>query len=170
MKVTTLFLIGFSGSGKSKLGKQLAEKLDYTFFDLDALIEQNIGLSINEIFERHGETKFREMEQNALTKMIFNSHSVVACGGGTPCFHNNIDFMLQQGTVIYLKVTEDNLEKRLLSNLSNRPLLKNEMGNKLDGKIKIILEERREYYERATITIENNTTESEALDKIISAL
>ena len=166
-----IFLVGFSGAGKTTLGKQLAEKLNYDFFDIDELIEQSEGISISTIFEKKGEIAFRKIENKVLTKTIFFPKTVIACGGGTPCFHDNMDFMLKQGTVIYLKVTEEELGTRIQNSDTPRPLFSDSKEyEKSVRRIKIMLEERKKDYQRAHITIENSNKDTEALDKILKAL
>jgi shikimate kinase len=89
-----IFLLGFMGSGKSTLGKKLANKLNVPFFDLDKIIEEQIGISIAEIFKTKGEEYFRTLETQVLKQLIYKQAKfVIATGGGAPCFNNNIELI-----------------------------------------------------------------------------
>lgn len=143
-----LFIVGFTGVGKTTFGKIYAEKHQLTFIDLDDFIEEKEGLSISEIFETKGETYFREKESYYLKQLT--EDAVIATGGGTPCFFGNMDWMLKNGTVLYLTDSPENIVTKLLkTDLANRPLLAsfNEIELKLwvDKKI----EERIPFYEKA---------------------
>ena len=118
-----LFLIGFMGSGKSYVGSRLAEGLDMDFIDLDALIVEKAEKSIPEIFAEEGEMAFRTLERDCLRSLGSCDEVVVACGGGTPCFFDNMDWMNAQGMTIFLQTSVDLLAKRLLSEVAQRPLL-----------------------------------------------
>ena len=90
------------GSGKSSWGKKLANALQYSFVDLDKLIEQREELSIEEIFNEKGEEYFRNLEQKYLLETVVMNHVVISCGGGTPCYHNNMDLINANGISFYL--------------------------------------------------------------------
>lgn len=114
------------GSGKTHWGKLLAEKLQLPFFDLDKVITENEQKTITEIFSEKGEEHFRYREREVLEKVVEDhDRFILSCGGGTPCFFNNIQFMKRKGKVIWLNTEIDTLVKRLLKEKSKRPLLKN---------------------------------------------
>src|SRR5688572_13820123 len=120
-----IFLIGFMGSGKTHWGKQLAERLKLSFYDLDEVIVKSENLSIPGIFEKMGEEYFRNKEKEMLEKLVDeNANMVVSCGGGTPCFFNNIEFMKKYGTVVWLNTHVNVLLQRLMKERDTRPLLK----------------------------------------------
>src|SRR4029078_10045406 len=97
-----IFLLGFMGSGKSYWGRQLSQKLLIPYFDLDEQIVNNEGASINEIFDKKGEEYFRLLEKDTLHIITESRESMImACGGGTPCFFNNIEYMKQAGTTVW---------------------------------------------------------------------
>ncbi|HWR33301.1 MAG TPA: shikimate kinase, partial [Chitinophagaceae bacterium] len=98
-----IFLIGFMGSGKTHWGRLLSQKLGIPFFDLDEQVTGHAGKSIHEIFESEGEEQFRIFEKEVL-HIITESHEsfVMACGGGSPCYFNNIDYMNQSGTTVWI--------------------------------------------------------------------
>ena len=111
--MANIYLIGYMGSGKSTAGEQLASKLNYQFIDLDKLIVSEYGQTIPQIFAEKGEASFRAMENNLLKKVIQKSNTVVSCGGGTPCYYDNIDLMNNTGITVYLKMSVDALASRL---------------------------------------------------------
>lgn len=148
------------GSGKTHWGKLLAEKLAMSFFDLDEVIVRTEERSIPEIFSSEGEEYFRYKEKEILEQLVADHEScVISCGGGTPCFFNNIDFMKKEGEVIWLNTALDVLVQRLLKEKQNRPLLKLIPDAELKTFIFKKLQDRRLYYEQADITIkEENLT------------
>ncbi|MFN0032569.1 MAG: shikimate kinase [Flavobacteriales bacterium] len=119
-----IFFIGFMCSGKTTLGRQLAEELRLPFFDLDDEVEKSNGETIEEIFETRGEATFREMERDELKDLVANQRKfVIATGGGTPCFFDNMKLMLQAGHVVYLDVPVAALLQRISASKASRPLV-----------------------------------------------
>lgn len=118
-----LFLIGFMGSGKSHWGERISARTGVPFLDLDALIEAGEGIGIPEIFARQGEPGFRDMERMYLRRVAGMPASVVALGGGTPCFFDNQSIIEASGTSVYLKTTPEVLISRLETEAERRPLL-----------------------------------------------
>lgn len=147
-----IFLLGFMGSGKSHTGKRLARLTDQPFIDLDHWLEQQQQCDIPAIFEAEGEIAFREIERSALHAMTQFENAIIACGGGTPCFFDNIDWMNQHGITVYLDTPIDILVKRLKSERSHRPLLKNLSESELYPFIEKKLTDRLPYYQKAQIT------------------
>lgn len=144
-----IFLTGYMGSGKSTVGKKLAAKLSYDFIDLDKLIEVEYQQSIPEIFATKGEKEFRAMEHNALKKLLEQSNIVVACGGGTPCYYNNMELMNNNGTTVYLKMSADALVSRLFHAKDKRPLIENKTEAELHTFVNRQLEKREDVYHQA---------------------
>ena len=145
-----IFLIGFMGCGKSTLGKKVAKKTGYSFIDLDELIVNKIGMSISTYFETYSEASFRAVEQQILHSLKDQTNTIVATGGGAPCYFDNMDWMNQHGKTIYIKLTP----KALLSRLSQkevetRPLIAGKSAEQLLEFITTKLEERIPYYSRA---------------------
>lgn len=147
-----IYLIGFMGSGKSYISKRLAKHLGYPFTDLDELIEARAGKSIAEIFDQEGESSFRQLEAQALRDTQALSIAVIACGGGTPCYSDNMTWMNEQGMTVFLDVPEEILEKRLKNEADHRPVLLG--GKSIRDVIKSKLAERRSFYEQAHLHIE----------------
>ena len=108
-----IFLIGFMGCGKSSLGKRLARRLNYRFVDLDEEIERQTGRSIAEIFSRDGENYFRQLEANILRQIEWSLPTVVATGGGTPCYFDNMNYINNNGVSVYLRMSPKSLAWRL---------------------------------------------------------
>jgi len=144
-----LFLIGFMGSGKSHVGSQLAERMQLPFIDLDNQIEIAQQRLIRTIFEMDGEMAFREMERAALHELLKHQNIIIACGGGTPCFFDNMEWMNQHGITIYLEASVNILLERLESERAHRPLLKNMDDIELRQFIENKLIERNPFYNQA---------------------
>ncbi|MBM3710518.1 MAG: shikimate kinase [Actinobacteria bacterium] len=115
-------LTGFMGSGKSTIGKILAEKLNFLFLDLDTIIELSEGKKISEIFSEYGEKYFRDAESEVIKKIYFNRNCVFSCGGGVVLKKENMDIIKSQSIIIYLKISPQTAYERL-KNVNDRPLL-----------------------------------------------
>ena len=150
----TIFLIGFMGSGKSYWGKLWAANEGFSFVDLDLLIEQRTGKSVAAIFEEKGEDYFREQERQILTEWVEEKNTIIACGGGTPCFYDNMDRMNDRGTTIYLKTTPALILERVKDEINQRPLLKNLNEAEILFFIEKKLKEREPVYRQAKITVQ----------------
>ncbi len=162
-----LFILGYMGSGKSTIGLLLAQKMQYNFIDLDVYIENKTKKTITEIFNIEGETKFRELEKQYLSEVINEENTVVALGGGTTCFNNNMDIINQSGTSIYLEMDAETLMERLSTAKNNRPLIQNLNKAELKKFIKATLEKRTPIYNQANIIIKANKINKEGLVKMI---
>lgn len=126
-----IFLIGFMGSGKTTLGKALAQKLGVDFIDLDLYIETRYHKTVREIFAESGEERFRQIEKSLLHEVADFENVIIAAGGGTPCFFDNIDYMNGHGTCVYLKASVEELCKRLAGGRESRPLLRGKSDEEL---------------------------------------
>lgn len=146
-----IFLIGFMGCGKSTLGKKLAAKMSYEFIDLDHQLEKELGMSIGQYFAEHGEAAFREQEKKILQGYAYPGNVVVATGGGAPCYFDNMDWMNQNGTTVYISLAPAALAKRLESGKDKRPLLKDLTEEEMIAFIEGKLAEREEFYQAAQI-------------------
>ena len=144
-----IFLTGYMGSGKSTVGKKLASKLDYEFIDLDKFIETEYQQTIPQIFSTKGENEFRAMEHNALKKLIDKNNLIIACGGGTPCYYNNMELMNNNGITVYLKMSADALVNRLVNAKDKRPLIANKTEPELRKFVNRQLEKREDNYHQA---------------------
>ncbi|MEP2277060.1 MAG: shikimate kinase [Reichenbachiella sp.] len=152
-----IFLIGMPGSGKSTLGKELAEKLGRNFFDLDAEIERMAGWVIPDIFAQVGEDYFRELENSVLLMLIrLNEPAVIATGGGAPCFYDNIDQMNLAGSTIFLDTPMDVLIERVKQEKSSRPLVNQMEDESLAQDMEALYKKRLPQYEKASFTTNSN--------------
>lgn len=157
-----IFLLGFMGSGKSYWGRELARLLDMPLTDLDHEIEEDTGLSIAEIFATKGEPYFRDLERNALLNMLKKDHYVLSCGGGLPCFFDNMELMNHHGLTIWLDAPLPVMIERLKKDKETRPLLHGMDESQMTLFVGAKMAERRIFYEQAkwTISTEDHTPES----------
>lgn len=154
VKSQKIYIIGFMGSGKSTAGKKLASLMGWTFVDLDKNIEEFAGKSIPEIFEQDGESSFRQIEAKILRSLDSLKHTVISTGGGTPCYDDNMEFMLGTGLTLYLKLTPGQLKSRLSKSKGERPLIKDLGSAELLSFIEKKLFDREKWYDRSDIIIE----------------
>ena len=154
-------------AGKTREGKRLAKLMNRKFIDLDRLIEEKEKKTIAEIFSKNGEKYFREIESKTLQSLKTNENVIVSCGGGTPCYHNNIKWMLQNGIVVWLKISTDTVLKRLKETKKERPLLKNLEGEELKNFINNKMKERESFYSKAQIQVD---TENISIEKLAAQL
>ena len=145
-----IYLLGMSGVGKTTIGKQLAPKINYHFLDLDNSIEKSSNSSISDIFKNFGEDHFRELEKLELQKTYTLQNTIVATGGGTPCYYNNLEIMNQKGKTIYLNMNPSTIYNRFTDkDKLTRPLLKKGKDNFIN-----IFNERESIYNQASIQID----------------
>jgi shikimate kinase len=149
-----IYIIGFMGSGKTTAGKKLASLLGWSFIDLDKKIEEVTGKTIPEIFSESGEDYFRDIETQILRSLKSSANTVISTGGGTPCYNDNMDFMLETGLTLYLKLTPAELKSRLSGSKGERPLIKDLDKEQLQSFIEEKLIVREKWYVRSDITVE----------------
>jgi shikimate kinase len=166
-------LVGYMGSGKSIISKLLAHKIHFSFLELDEMIEENAGMSVQVLFEKKGELYFRKLEhQLFLQSMKSNLSFVLSTGGGTPCYFNNHDLLKQDDCIsIYLKASVDTLYHRLINEKRKRPLLSDLKNDELKEFIAKHLFERSFYYNQAKFSVvaDNKTPENivEEISKLL---
>lgn len=148
-----VYLTGFMGSGKTQVGAGLARLLSYPFVDLDEVLVDLHSLTISEQFERFGEPAFRERERDVLLQTASMQQAVFACGGGTPCFFDNMKWMNLHGLTIFLDVPTSILADRLLPEMAKRPLLQALSADTLPQYINRKMQERLPYYRQAQLTV-----------------
>ena len=155
-----IILIGYMGSGKTTVGKALSKETGMMFYDLDWYIESRMHKTVAQIFAERGEEGFRKIEYNMLHEVAEFEDVIISCGGGTPCFFDNIDYLNGQGDVCYLKATPEVLYKHLLMCKVERPLIKGKSPEEL---IKFITEQvgkREEFYTKARYTLDVSLMDS----------
>lgn len=143
---TSIALIGFMGTGKTVVGKSLAQKLGKGFIELDSLIEQKAGKTIPQIFQQEGEITFRELEIEVTKEVALRNNTVIACGGGVVLNKINIDRLKQESVIVLLTASPDVVLKRTSNDNNERPLL---TTSDKARKISDLIEFRQPFYERA---------------------
>ena len=149
-----IILIGYMGAGKTTVGKALSKELNIPFYDLDWYIESRMRKTVAQIFAEKGEEGFRKIEHSMLHEVAEFEDVIISCGGGTPCFFDNMDYLNQQGQVVYLKASPEVLYKHLLMGKVERPLLKGKSPEELILFIKEQLEKREPFYTKARFTLD----------------
>ena len=163
-----IILVGYMGSGKTTVGKALSKEAGLMFYDLDWYIESRMRKSVSQIFAEKGEEGFRKIEYNMLHEVAEFEDVIISCGGGTPCFFDNMDYLNQQGDVVYLKATPEVLYKHLLMAKVERPLLKGKTADELIAYITGHLKEREPYYQKAKYILDVSVLDN--YDKINSSI
>ena len=162
------FLVGMPASGKSSLAKMISKEINIQFIDLDKEIEAIEKKSINELFNLKGEEYFRKIESEVLNSIIKSSDSfILATGGGTPCFNNNMKIINDNGVSIFLDVKISELENRL-KNKKDRPLLNRHQDK--EQILKKIYDERKSFYQESNHTISEIKDQKKEILLIISQL
>jgi len=161
-----IILNGLRGSGKSKIGKHLSEKLEWNFIDLDKEIEEHEKMTINEIYKKHGWKYFREKEKEAVKRLLKINNAVISLGGGTIMDPENQEILKELGTIIYLERSPEECFKYLEQSDKKRPPL-TENADQLK-ELKQIYEERKDTYKRtADYIIKRTDNIDKDIDKMI---
>lgn len=161
MNQKRIFLTGYMASGKTTFGKVLSEKLGWDFIDLDEYIENSEGKKISEIFQIEGEEAFRLKERNSLSKLIEKENVLIATGGGTPCFYENMELMNAEGITVWLCAPQDSLVRRLEEDNSRRPLVAGKSTNEIAEIVETHLKARTPYYSKARLHLDSSRLENE---------
>jgi len=154
-----IFLLGFMGSGKSYTGKKLAAAIGRPFIDLDDWVEAAAGKTIKQIFAEQGEAHFRKLERQTLHSLANLPSFVLACGGGTPCFHDNMSWMNRHGRTFFLDVDVQTLTERLKRESGHRPLLQD--GQPIEQIVREKLANRRKFYEKAQVQLRTDNPQAD---------
>lgn len=156
-----IFLIGYMYSGKTVVAHKLSQRLGYEYLDLDQFFEATLRTSIPIFFQRYGEEAFRKLEQKMLHGLPQDRDLVVATGGGTPCYFDNMDYINAHGTSVYLKASPELVIRRALGSRKPRPILKGKSPEELDAFVRQQMALREPYYAQA-----NHTFDADAPDLI----
>ena len=162
-----IILVGYMGSGKTKIGKKLSEKLDIPFIDSDQVIEEKMNKTIVQLFEELGESKFRILESEFIRELSKTSSFILATGGGLPCFSDNILFLNDLGITIYLKTSNEILANRILND-TNRPLIKGKNKEELIEFVTLSLLERECFYEKSRFILNESQHNIDSILQIIN--
>ena len=163
-KPLRIIFIGYMGSGKTTVGRALAKELNIPFYDLDWYIESRMRKTVKQIFDEKGEDGFRMIEQSMLHEVAEFENVIISCGGGTPCFFDNMEYMNRQAETVYLKAETDVLYKHLLMGKSVRPLLLNKTPDEVNLFIREQLKYREPFYIKAKHVLDVSLMDS--YDKI----
>lgn len=170
-----LFIIGYMGCGKTTFGRALSQATGLRFIDLDLYIEERFRKTVRQIFDDKGEGEFRAIEKEMLHKAGEMSDCIVSCGGGTPCFFDNMEWMNAHGTTVFLDTSIDKLHKRLMRGRHKRPLIAGKSDEELLQFIRSALAERMPHYSKASMTfvadlLDSECEKSETARRFISQL
>jgi shikimate kinase len=170
-----IILIGFMGSGKTTVGKILANRLRMPFKDLDLEMEQELGVPASRYYALYGEEKFRRTERNVLLELLRYKNIILSTGGGAPCYADNIDIMNREGITVYLKMNRKAIIDRLLilkpSSLARRLLIAEKSKEEMIRFVETNMDKRESFYNKARIVVENEGTDAcAAVERIISML
>jgi shikimate kinase len=168
-----IILLGYMGCGKSTIANKMSKSIQIPFVDLDKKIEEKANLSINTIFEKHGEIYFRKLEHQVFVELLNAPETlIISLGGGTPCYANNHELLKAEGVAsIYLKASIHTLFHRLSLNKSKRPLIADKNDSEMKEFIAIHLFERSFYYNQAQYkVVVDNKTIDDVVDDIIKIL
>lgn len=162
-----IILVGYMGSGKTTLGKKLATRFGLKFIDTDKIIEQEENCAISEIFSKHGEDHFRELEKKLVLRLKEQDNLLVSTGGGMPCFNDVMDELNEMGITIYLKRPVKELANRILNSKKKRPLTDGKTEEELIRFIEDAINERQVYYEKAHIIADRDVQNITSLEMMV---
>jgi shikimate kinase len=162
-----LFIIGYKSSGKTTIGKKLANRLEMEFIDLDEVIERREGKTVPELYSKVGDTEFRNMEWAALKEIVKRDNIIVSTGGGAPCHCDNMNLMEKYGDVLYIHVDNDTLVSRLKSATKDRPIVLNKTDQELRTYIADLRDRCEHHYQRAKYLVEGKDI---TIDAVLDAL
>ena len=155
------------GAGKTTVGKKLARQLGFTFYDIDKAFEHKYKTTVDLFFHKYGETIFRQLEHELLVSTFTFKNTVISTGGGTPCFHNGMNLIKNNGVSLYIKLTPEALYRRLTEARKRRPLVAKKSEDELRAFINDKLHEREVYYSRADYVVSGISVKVQSLVEMI---
>lgn len=164
-----IYIIGLPSSGKTTLGKPMAQQIGYDLVDLDHYIEQKEGCSITDIFKYQGENYFRKVERKALHEVSKKENLIISTGGGVPCFFDNMKFMSKNGLTIFLDVSVDEIFKRMtqFNGIEERPMFKGKKEEEIKKELEEKYNTRYPFYNDAQIVLKGDNIQVEHLVEAI---
>lgn len=158
----TIFIIGYMASGKTTFGNALAKRTGMQHIDLDFYIEQRFHTTIRDIFAKKGESEFRRIEGAMLREVGEMSDIIISCGGGTPCFGDNMDYMNSKGLTVCLNASEDVIANRIINAGNKRPLMAGKSRQEIITTLREHMAVRAPFYNKAQISISSEHLENKA--------
>lgn len=165
-----VYIIGMPGTGKTHFGRVLSQSLKLRFFDLDEMVEKSAGCNIRQLVQEKGEENFRHMEHEILISTLKLNNCVIACGGGTPLHHNNMEIMKSNGIVVWLNTDLSIIRRRIAQNITRRPMFIGLSEHELTGKLAALYEKRRKVYAKADVSIDHNIQGTVSLSLVIQRI
>lgn len=166
-----IYIIGYMGAGKSTVGRRLANRMDIPFVDLDDAFEAKYRYSIPRFFDHFGEERFREFEHQCLKEVSKeNENAVISTGGGTACFHDNLQLMHDHGISVYIKMHPKSLAHRLNNARRLRPIVSDIQNEDMLEFIEEQLAKREIFYEQAMLTVKGESLDIDGLAEAINQL
>ncbi|NIG57652.1 shikimate kinase [Chitinophaga sp. Cy-1792] len=162
-----IYLLGFMGAGKSYWGKQLADHWNLPYYDLDEVIVETEEMAISDIFATKGEDYFRERESMLLRELSKQDNVLISCGGGTPCFQDNMDFMNEKGITVWINPSVEVMVERLSRKKAKRPLIQDLEDEDLVDFVEKKLAERLQFYQQSRHIIASDNITLETFTKNI---
>jgi shikimate kinase len=165
-----IYIIGMPGSGKTYIGKKLSLSLKLKYSDLDLFIENKASQTIRQIIKERGESDFRILETEALKSFETEKNIVISCGGGTPMFYDNMDYMKKSGVVIWINTDLKTVSQRIQKNITRRPQFEGLDIDEIQKKIADLFLQRQKTYKKADIEIKNFGKQNNVLTSVIQQL
>jgi shikimate kinase len=162
-----IYLIGYMGSGKTTVSKRLSSLMNIPSYDLDQLFEERFKIEISSFFEKYDEGLFRNLESQLLKETTNIERGIIATGGGTPCFYDNMNWMNNNGITVYLQMHPLSIVNRISSSRKKRPLLASKSNAELISFIRGHMRQRNIFYSQAHIIVKAESINLEALSNLI---
>ncbi|MCR5646183.1 MAG: AAA family ATPase [Bacteroidales bacterium] len=162
-----IYLVGYMGAGKSTTSKRLANRLGWEAYDTDRLFEARFKISINDFFHKYDADLYRKLETQILHETLSLDNAVIATGGGTPCFNDNMEWMNQNGFTVFLKISSQSAITRLSQSKVKRPLIYDRPAEEISEFILRNYDERLPFYEQAQLTVKGEDLD---LDELVTLI
>jgi shikimate kinase len=170
MKMKRIYLVGYMGAGKTTAAKRLAHRLGWDVVDTDALFEEKYKISVDDFFQKYDEPLYRKLESEILKSTGNLDHTVISTGGGTACFFDNMDWMNQHGTTVFMRISPESVVDRVLHSHHKRPLTRGKSEEELLEFVSQHYASRMPFYEQAQITVKSEDFDLDGLIEKIKLL